>query len=1040
VNCPFAAACLFEKYFLYTEKGYQMKCKNITLKIFAIVTFVFLVAFENVLLAQDTVPDTALNFDGVDNYVQCGDSGSIGINNQLTIEAWIKVSSSFPAASRVGNIIGKYNHSPNFNFEGHTDGRLRLWWNGGEVDVYATNLDMRDDSWHHVAVTRDSAANQIIFYTDGQINGIFSAGSDADYQWPLRIGGDFRSDPGIPFNGIIEEVRLWNVVRTAHEIRENMYLTLTGSETGLISYWQFNEAAGDTTYDPVSGHDGTLHNIDAADWVISTVPVGGGSSYTQIIEDVGVFDFSGTGLTMDFSAKSGTDTVVVSKLDLAPNLVPPSPSVFDSQYWVVNKFGSGTLTADLTFTPSEVITAEDETSPAGLGLFFRTSRSDSAWTNMMGASVASVSNNTASFDSISTFSQFLIGRRWFNDINAGLIGVRTGSVAWGDYDNDGDLDILITGNIGYYDGSWQYISRIYRNDDGIFSDINANLIPVNFSSVQWGDYDNDGDLDILLAGSVIPRIYRNDVGVFTDINAGLTYLQNSSVAWGDYDNDGDLDILLTSWDRSKIYRNDTGVFSEINTELPGLLAGSVAWGDFDNDSDLDILLSGSTGSYGISKIYRNDAGIFTDINAGLDSVLIGSVAWGDYDNDGDLDILLTGSYISKIYRNDLDPSQSSGHAFTDINAGLPGVTESSVAWGDYDNDGDLDILLTGPARRPLGYISRIYRNNCPVPNRVPIAPDGLTAVVSADSLSFSWNKASDNETAQDGLSYNLVMGNLEYDILMNPPMADINDGYRYIPAFGNACQVTSLVYKISDLYSYPQVIPPDYWGVQTIDHSFAGSAFTTESISFSPVTYLQTINNNIMQPTDLLSWEIQFSDSITSYQVQIDNDSTFLDCEVDDTLLVSISATGYYSIPLQDLSGTDGLVEGSKYYWQVKPNYIFGLPSTFSKPAVTFWFGFVGAIDEKQENAIPKEFALQQNYPNPFNPTTNIEFDLPKALDVRIDVYNIAGQKVKTLLYKQMQAGSHQVEWDALGIASGIYYYRIEAGEFQDVKKMVLLK
>ncbi len=80
------------------------------------------------------------------------------------------------------------------------------------------------------------------------------------------------------------------------------------------------------------------------------------------------------------------------------------------------------------------------------------------------------------------------------------------------------------------------------------------------------------------------------------------------------------------------------------------------------------------------------------------------MAWGDYDNDGDLDILLTGSFggpVARVYRN-------TGGAFVDIGAGLTGVQNGSVAWGDYDNDGDLDILLTG--LRAGGPVAKVYRN------------------------------------------------------------------------------------------------------------------------------------------------------------------------------------------------------------------------------------------------------------------------------------------------------------------------------------------
>lgn len=91
-------------------------------------------------------------------------------------------------------------------------------------------------------------------------------------------------------------------------------------------------------------------------------------------------------------------------------------------------------------------------------------------------------------------------------------------------------------------------------------------------------------------------------------------------------------------------------------------------------------------------------------------------------------------------------------------------------------------------------------------------------------------------------------------------------------------------------------------------------------------------------------------------------------------------------------------------------------------------------------NKPPDRFLLYQNYPNPFNPSTTIKFSLPKQEFVIIAIYNILGEKLETLLSKKMQAGSHEVEFNAQYISSGIYFYRIEAGEFQDVRKMILLK
>ncbi|HSH04347.1 MAG TPA: FG-GAP-like repeat-containing protein [Anaerolineae bacterium] len=340
----------------------------------------------------------------------------------------------------------------------------------------------------------------------------------------------------------------------------------------------------------------------------------------------------------------------------------------------------------------------------------------------------------------------------FTDIGAGLTGVWGSSVAWGDYDNDGDLDILLTGQ----DSGNVPVTKVYQNNAGSFTDIGAGLTGIWLSSVAWGDYDNDGDLDILLTGEVsggglVAKVYQNNAGSFTDIGAGLPGSQNGSVAWGDYDNDGDLDILLTGYTDggirvANVYQNNDGIFTDIGAGLIGLWYSSVAWGDYDNDGDLDILLTGwDTAFNEVANVYQNNAGSFTDIGAGLLGVWSSSAAWGDYDNDGDLDILLTGgdnggNEVAKVYQNNAG-------MFTDIGAGLTGVYYSSVAWGDYDNDGDLDILLTGEdsASNP---VATVYRNNDCVLD--------LDATLSGSNVMLSWN------TPTTGCVYDIYEENMPY--------------------------------------------------------------------------------------------------------------------------------------------------------------------------------------------------------------------------------------------------------------------------------------
>ncbi|MFH0842372.1 MAG: VCBS repeat-containing protein, partial [Bacteroidota bacterium] len=420
----------------------------------------------------------------------------------------------------------------------------------------------------------------------------------------------------------------------------------------------------------------------------------------------------------------------------------------------------------------------------------------------------------------------------FSDIVAGLTGVYYSSSAWGDYNNDGDLDILLTGT--YYDGTDHYVSEVYMNDGGTFSEIGAGLQGVYNGSTAWGDYDNDGDLDILLTGQYytdqwyyISNIYRNDSGIFTEIGAGLTGSANGSAEWGDYDNDGDLDILLSGYSNItgyllKIYNNNGGSFTDIAAGLPGIVNSSVKWGDYDNDGDLDVLIAGYSNNWGpISRIYRNDSGVFTDIEAGFTGMDDAMADWVDFDNDGDLDVFISGyggsEIISGLYRNDagifLDATDEPTGFY------IPGAVNSSGTWGDYDNDGDLDFLISGSDNE--GSLSRIYNNNAITANTVPAAPANLQEVFASNKVTLSWDKATDGETAQDGLSYNLYIGTASGFINKVSPMADISDGFRKIAVKG-LVQDTSWIIRLLPADTY-------YWSVQATDNTLAGSEFAVES-------------------------------------------------------------------------------------------------------------------------------------------------------------------------------------------------------------------
>ncbi len=97
------------------------------------------------------------------------------------------------------------------------------------------------------------------------------------------------------------------------------------------------------------------------------------------------------------------------------------------------------------------------------------------------------------------------------------------------------------------------------------------------------------------------------------------------------------------------------------------------------------------------------------------------------------------------------------------------------------------------------------------------------------------------------------------------------------------------------------------------------------------------------------------------------------------------------------------------------------------------------SVDDEM-TSVPENYSLYQNYPNPFNPSTTIRFSIIKPELVRIKIYDILGREVQTLVNEFKQVGNYEVQFDAAGLASGIYLYRIESGSFIQTKKMILLK
>lgn len=330
-------------------------------------------------------------------------------------------------------------------------------------------------------------------------------------------------------------------------------------------------------------------------------------------------------------------------------------------------------------------------------------------------------------------------------------------VNWVDYDNDGDLDLFVVGSQGAG-------HALYRNDGGSkFVRDTANptlLTPTLGMGSTWADADQDGWLDVVIsngggaAAEVAPLFLGSPTGVFQRVETGpMATLASygSGATWGDPDGDGDPDLFAyAAWSGPNLYFRNAGDGSFDRPspspfDAPGGPVGGAgaAWGDYDNDGDLDLFVSAGGAENGL---YRNGGdGQFTLIDS-VTRRTTGNpngVVWADFDNDGWLDLLManrTGS--PHLFRN------NGAGDFAAVTSGeLPQQPEGSngIAVGDYDGDGDLDVVLANwPGSKPTLY-ANVGATNRWLRIRLSGASsnrDGLGAVVrvTASTGAGSWTQ------------------------------------------------------------------------------------------------------------------------------------------------------------------------------------------------------------------------------------------------------------------------------------------------------------
>jgi hypothetical protein len=325
----------------------------------------------------------------------------------------------------------------------------------------------------------------------------------------------------------------------------------------------------------------------------------------------------------------------------------------------------------------------------------------------------------------------------FTKVTSGIIVNDDGSsygCTCGDYDNDGNIDVFVS-NYGQN-------NFLYHNDgNGNFTKITSGAIVNdggNSAGCAWGDYDNDGYLDLYVCNRNIPNFlyHNNGNGTFTKITSGAIVTDNynsGGCAWGDYDNDGYIDMYVANAGPAvdNLYRNNgNGTFTKIlNDPVVSDTAHSSggSWGDYDNDGDLDLFVSGGVVGSSYDRLFRNNGnGTFTKITG--DPIVsyfhwAGGAGWADFNNDGYPDMFVGGyDGINLLFVN------NGNGTFTRIDTGVvvnDGNYKEGALWGDYDNDGDIDLFVA--RNNYFGGNNVLYMNNGNSNNWVNIRCVGIVS-------------------------------------------------------------------------------------------------------------------------------------------------------------------------------------------------------------------------------------------------------------------------------------------------------------------------
>ncbi len=532
------------------------------------------------------------------------------------------------------------------------------------------------------------------------------------------------------------------------------------------------------------------------------------------------------------------------------------------------------------------------------------------------------------------------------------------SAIWGDYDGDGDLDLYVVN-----DGAANHLLR----NEGASGFVDATTGPLADAgagrAAVWGDYDGDGDLDLYVVNDgEANHLLRNEgAGGFVDSTpAALADAgPGRSASWRDYDNDGNLDLYVVQENSANLLLRSYGELTPGNWFFLSASAAVItdtgpgsaaAWADYDRDGDSDLYL---VNRYESNLLVRNFLSLgfanASGIGALADNGPGTACAWGDYDNDGDLDLYVVNDGTADLLLRNMDSSfvLVVGQALGDTGHGR------AAAWSDYDLDGDLDLYLARAGEPDL----LLNNHGAGVFTSETLA----AALTGGESRSVAWGDADgdgDPDLYVAGAGANYLLRN------------DNASGRHWFQLRlhgdpSNACGIGARVRLVGGGKAQVREVAAE-----------GGPVGLTSGLAAFGLGSAATIDSLIVRwPSGNVQVRLQVAADI-----------------------------------VLDLTEQDGL------------------------------------SDAPLPGAAPAAFALSPCYPNPFNPRTTIRYELPEASRVDLRIYDVAGRLVSVLAAAERQsAGAHATTWDGTDragrhVAAGLYFCRLAAGAFRATRRLLLVK